>query len=94
MKPLLDEILKKETAYGQLAQAHASIKKRGGKGEPPLPAIKLNTAELDAWRRYFVEHLGFEPLAMKRLVWGLSKEMTVPDDWPENFDGSYRARGA
>ena len=90
MAQLDDRAIRKEQTYGQLAFEHAKMKGRGGKNQPPLPTIKPETAEWSAWQRYFIEHLGFEPIAMKRIAWGMSKEMTVPDQWPEQFDASYQ----
>jgi len=87
---LTDKQIEKEKIYLQLALAHSKSKGMGGKSQPLLPTIKPETAEWNAWQRYFVEHLGFEPLAMKRVRWELSKEFTVPEKWPEDFDASYR----
>ncbi len=81
--------LKKEQAYGQLALAHARMNGMGGQHQPDLPTIKPDTPEWQAWAQYFVNHLGFEPVAMKRVRQGMSKEMTVPDKLPELFDASY-----
>jgi hypothetical protein len=82
--------LQKVEAYTQLALAHAKIRGRGGKGQPSLPTIRPGTAEFSEWQRYFLETLGFEPLAMKRVAMGQSREMTVPEERPEMFDASYR----
>ena len=83
--------MEKELTYGSLALAHAKAKGLGGKNQPPLPTIRPDTPEWQAWTRYFVSHLGFEPVAMKRVRQGMSQLMTVPDKSPEMFDGSYAA---
>jgi hypothetical protein len=82
----------KETTFLKLALAHARTTQRGGPQQEPLPTISPKTPEFEAWRRYFVDHLGFEPIAMKRVRLGYSQEMTVPAERPEEFDGSYRRR--
>lgn len=81
----------REKIYGANALTYAKKSGRGGNGQPPLPTIKPNTPDWDAWRQYFVEHVGFEPIAMQRIKAGWSSEMTVPADRPEQFDGSYAA---
>lgn len=81
---------KKETTYLKLALAHARSSQRGGGSQEPLPTISKGMPEFEVWRRYFVDHLGFEPIAMARVRQGLSQEMTVPAERPEEFDGSYR----
>lgn len=85
--------IQKEKTYGELALAHARSKGLGGKNQPALPTIKPGTAEWSAWVGYFKEHLGFIPVAMKRVEAGLSQEMTVPDRWPDQFDGSFVSNG-
>lgn len=85
----MGNLREKEQTYGALAQAHARMKGWGGKNQPPMPTIKLGTPEWAAWTRYFVTHLGFEPVAMKRVRQGLSQEFTVPDKLPQDFDASY-----
>lgn len=82
----------REQTYGALALAHAKSKGLGGKNQPPMPTIKPDTPEWQAWARYFVSHLGFEPVAMKRVRLGMSQEFTIPDKLPELFDGSYSPR--
>lgn len=84
--------LKKIQTYGALALSHAKLKGLGGKNQPPLPTIKPGDPGWDLWRRYFVEYLGFMPLQMKRVTAEQSKEMTVPAERPEDFDGSYSLR--
>ena len=88
-----DKTIQLEQSYGQLALAYAKAKQIGGKNQPQMPIIKPETPEWSAWQRYFVECLGFEPLAMKRIRWGMSQMMTVPAQWPEDFDVSYRNAG-
>jgi hypothetical protein len=89
MPPLTEDELRKEQTYGKLAMEHARITGRGGKNQPDLPVIKPDSAEWEDWQRYFVQYLGFEPLAMKRVRWGLSKSVTVPSERPEDFDAGY-----
>ena len=86
----MDRVEKAKT-YGTLAMMHAKQKGLGGKNQPPLPTIKPETPAWDAWQRYFVDHLEFMPLQMKRVLSGQSQEMTVPAAWPDEFDGSYSA---
>ena len=86
----MDEWRRREATYGQLAMAHARSKGMGGKNQPPLPTIKPGTPEWAAWAVYFRSHLGFEPIAMKRVRMELSEEFTVPDNLPKQFDGSYQ----
>jgi hypothetical protein len=93
MPQLPTEILDKEQTYGALAMAHAKATKRGGKNDPPLPIIEPGTAGWNAWARYFIDHLGFEPFAMKRIRLAEKGQMTVPAERPEDFDGSYAPRG-
>ena len=82
--------LEKEKIYGRLAIAHAQKTERGGKDREPLLTIKLGMPEWAAWQKYFHQHMGFEPLAMTRAETGLgSGEMTVPEQWPQEFNGSY-----
>jgi len=78
---------KAELKYGEQALKYARLF-----GSTGLPTIRLNTPEWDAWRRYFVEHLGFLPHAMHRILNETGGgEMTVPVDRPEEFDASYAA---
>jgi len=79
-----------EQNYCKLALEHARSTERGGKDQPDLPVIKPGSAEWEGWRRYFIEYLGFEPVVMKRIRMGLSPSMTVPSQWPEDFDAGYR----
>ena len=66
----------KEITYRKMAVAHARIKQMGGKGETPLPTIAPGTSQWFAWQRYFIDHLGFEPYAMKRVTYReLSQEL-------------------
>ena len=82
--------LKKERIYGKLAMAHARATECGGKGQEPLPTIKPGMPEWEAWKQYFHNHMGFEPYAMTRVSAELgSGEMTVPAQWPQDFDASY-----
>ena len=85
--------LTKEQTYEALALAHARAQQRGGKNQTSLPTIKPGSVGWIRWELYFRNHLGFEPIAMKRIRWGVSQEMTVPDDLPEQFDGSYQFLG-
>ena len=85
-----DKNLAKEQTYGMLALAHARAHQMGGVNQPHLPTIEQGSPEWQAWQRYFIEHLGFEPIAMKRVIWGQSRCMTVPEQWPHDFDGSYQ----
>lgn len=87
----MDDRQKRIQTYGALALAHAKSKGLGGKNQPPLPTISPDTPEWEAWRKYFVGYLGFEPLQMRRVSSGQSQEMTVPDTWPQQFDGGYSA---
>lgn len=85
-----NQAARKEAAYAQLALQHAQTTGKGGTGEEPLPVIEPGTAHWDAWERYFREHLGFDPMVMKRVRWGLSNSVTVPSEWPQDFDPSYQ----
>lgn len=94
-KPLDRATLTKEATYGRLALAAARSKQLGGEGQPSLPTITLGTPQWREWERYFNGHLGFDPVAMKRVRGGIgSGEMTVPAEWPQEFDGSYTPREA
>lgn len=84
----------KEAAYGKLALAHARVTGRGGDGQEPLPTIHPGMPEWSAWARYFKDHQGFEPIAMMRVRKGMSQLMTVPAQWPDEFDGSFRRTAA
>ena len=88
-----DKNLAKEQTYGMLALAHARAHQMGGVNQPHLPTIEQGSLEWQVWQRYFMEHLGFEPVAMRRIRWGLSQKMTVPSIHPDDFDGSYRVAG-
>lgn len=94
-QPFLSKDMKsKEATYLKLALAHARVAGRGGASQEPMPTISPKTPEWDAWRHYFVSHLGFEPYAMKRTRIGEGQEMTVPAERPEDFDCSYRGKVA
>ena len=80
---------KKEITYGAMALKHVRLH-----GGADLPTIRPNTSGWNAWRRYFVDHLGFLPYAMQRIEYAKSGEMTVPADRPEDFDGSYQRPAA
>lgn len=90
------ENLKREETFCQLALAHMRIHEIGGKDQPLAPTIHPQDTpkEWSAWERYFLHHLGFEPYVMKRVRQGMGKEMTVPAQWPEQFDGSYQREAA
>ena len=78
---------KAELKYGE--QALKYVRLHGGAN---LPTIRPRTSEWDAWRRYFVDHLGFLPYAMHRILNETGDgEMTVPTEQPEQFDASYAA---
>lgn len=92
LKSMDDRTRAKEADYGAKATAYCKQMMQGHtKGEAIFPIIKPDSAEWNAWERYFLEHLGFEPLAMKRVRWGMQQSMTVPSQWPEWFDNSYQA---
>ena len=77
---------KKEREYGQMALDYVRRTQL-----PQLPTIRPNTPEWSAWRRYFVEHLGFLPYIMQLREDFGDGEMTVPAELPEKFDGSYQS---
>ncbi len=86
----MEEWKRKEIMYRDLVMAHiAKKKKEAGKKEITLPFIEDGTPEWAAWLRYFNEHLGFVPFAMKRIMGEKEKYFTVPDHWPWDFDASY-----
>jgi hypothetical protein len=89
-----DKIRKKELEYGAKALAYAIQQNAGQKVLAVLPTIKLGSAEWQAWERYFIEHLGFEPFAMKRARAEEGREMTVPAQWPEWFDSGFSSVNA
>lgn len=88
---------KKEAEYGKKAAEH--VAKLPPQDRRDLPTIQPETAEWNAWERYFVEFLGFYPWAMKHAMQGhqADKEgaaMTVPAQWPEWFDSRYSSVNA
>ena len=77
--------VKKEKHYGAMALAY--IRRNP---QPQYPTIRPNTPEWDEWRRYFVDHLGFMPYAMHRIISETTNgEFTVPADTPQQFDSTY-----
>ncbi len=84
------EALNREQTYLKLATAHAQLKGLGAKGQPNMPTIRYGTRQYDQWAAYF-DHLGFSPWALRRLQWDQSQEMTVPAEWPSQFDAGFRA---
>lgn len=91
------EIKAKEADYGQKALEY--VEKTELKSRQNLPTIKPGTAEWDAWERYFVNYLGFQPWMMGHVEWHhregrTDKAMTVPTQWPEWFDTSYSSEAA
>lgn len=85
---------RKELEYGARAQAYAAAQNAGQKTQALLPTIKPGTAEWQAWERYFVNHLGFEPWAMTAARLGQIEKMTVPAQWPEWFDSEFSSIAA
>src|SRR5262245_56997002 len=59
-----------------------------------LPTISPGSEEWSDWERYFRDHLGWEPYAMKLARTGQIASMTVPTQWPQWFDDSFSAEGA
>lgn len=70
------------------ARAMAFIQ-REGTDKNKLPTISPGSPEFAAWERYFQDHLGFRPWALKAVKWGEIEKMTVPAQWPEWFDTNY-----
>ena len=81
--------LNKEIAYGKAALAHIIKHQRGGWMQQQCPALHRRTPQFEAWHKYFRDHLGFEPYAMRRVRIGIGQAFTVPADWPWQFDASY-----
>lgn len=52
-------------------------------------AISPGSQEWRLWERYFVEHLQWEPWALKAARTKQIEAMTVPARWPQWFDGSF-----
>jgi hypothetical protein len=52
---------------------------------------RFATPEYEAWARYFDIHLRWRPYVMSMVEAGQSQGLTLPAQWPEWFDPSYRA---
>lgn len=63
-------------------------------GRCPAMAIRPEDPEWAAWERYFLGHLRWRPAVMKMVLAGLINSMTVPCQWPEYLDDSYRSEAA
>jgi hypothetical protein len=55
------------------------------------PVARFATPEYEAWARYFDIHLRWRPYVMSMVEAGQSQGLTLPAQWPEWFDPSYRA---
>lgn len=53
--------------------------------------IDRGSPEFEAWATYFVKHLGWEPWALKAVRMGTIEAMTMPAQWPEWFDTSFKS---
>jgi hypothetical protein len=58
-------------------------------GLSEAPTIQPETPEFNAWLRYFDDHLGWRPYALRLFIDGRAKAFTVPTQWPEWFDTSF-----
>lgn len=60
----------------------------------PLPTISPGSQEWDEWREYFERHLGWVPVAMRKIIDRAPDAplvMTVPTQFPQQFDMTFRA---
>jgi hypothetical protein len=61
---------------------------------PKLPVIRPGTEAWDVWREYFERHLHWTPFVMRKLIDDVPDKpvegMTVPTDFPQTFDASFR----
>lgn len=68
--------------------AHFSAEKK-----IPPAVIIVGTEQWRAWHQYFEQHLGWVPMAMRRILVqavDAPRSFTVPWEWPEGFDASFR----
>ena len=58
------------------------------------PTISQGMPEWDEWLVYFDQHLGYRPVALRRVMAGDGKnaDYTVPELHPEWFDSDYQPR--
>lgn len=82
------DVATKHANYGKLALEYARRHDLGGEGQAPLPTIRPGTKQWVAWEQYFLQHLEFNNLTMVRVRKGMQQEMTVPSEWPWEFDAS------